>query len=133
MSHANVERLRPVMDEWERGNFEAGAEIASPDLELGAFVSDGMVFSRGQAEIARFLADFFEQWQEYRITVDSLMPLDDSTVVMDGRQHGVGRGSGVEISESLTIVFRFDADQLAAMYWHPDRDEALRVAEGRCK
>jgi SnoaL-like domain len=128
MSQRNVERLRPVVREWERGNFAAGADILSQEVVLSAFVSGGTVVCQGWEEMGRFLRDFFGQWREYRITVEKLRPLDDSTVVLEGRQHGVGKGSGIEISDSLTIVFTFEQGKVTAMYWHPYRDEAFKAA-----
>jgi hypothetical protein len=105
-----------------------GPEIFSPELVLSAFNSDGTVVSRGTEEIRRFLGDFFGQWREYRIAVERLIPLDESTVMLEGRQHGVGKASGIDVSESLTIVFRFEHGEISAMYWHPHRDEALKAA-----
>ena len=128
MSRPPAERLRPVLAEWERGNFEAGWDLLSPSIVLSAFVPDGTVVCHGAQEISRYLAEFFAQWRDYRIKVETVSPLDDSTVVVEGRQIGVGKGSGIEINESLTIVFRFAGDQLAAMHWHPQREEALKAA-----
>jgi SnoaL-like domain len=123
-----IERLRPTLSEWERGNFAAGAEILSPDVLLSGLVADGMVDSRGFEEMAEFLRDFFGQWANYRIEVNQLTPVDDSHVVMEGRQHGVGKHSGIQISESLYIVFCFQDDRVTEMYWHMDRAEALKAA-----
>lgn len=36
--------------------------------------------------------------------------------------------SGLEIRESLFIVFRFASDQLVEMHWHPKREGALQAA-----
>jgi hypothetical protein len=123
-----IERLRPTLREWERGNFAAGAEILSPDVVLSGLVADGMVVSRGFGEMADFLRDFFGQWANYRIEVGGLTQLDDSHVVMEGRQYGEGRHSGIQISETLYIVFCFAADRVTEMYWHIDRAEALKAA-----
>jgi hypothetical protein len=128
MSEENVERLRPVLAEWERGNFAVGGDLLSPTALLSAFISDGMVVCHGGEEIGRFLREFFLQWRDYRIKVEKLVPLDESTVMLQGRQLGIGKGSGIEIDESLTIVFRFKQDRLGAMYWHPHHEEALKAA-----
>ena len=123
-----IERLRPVLVEWERGNFAAGAEIFSADVVLSSFSADGVVVSRGWEEIGVTLRDFFAQWADYRIEVGDLQALDDATFLMAGRQFGVGKRSGIEIVETLYIVFRFEGELVSEMHWHPDRGEALRVA-----
>jgi ketosteroid isomerase-like protein len=128
MSRENVERLRPTLAEWERGNFAAGTELLSPDVTLSAFVPDGWVVARGWEEIGQFLREFFAQWSNYRIEVHELEAVDDSTVMMEGRQIGIGSASGVEITDSLNIVFEFEGDRVVAMYWHPVREAALESA-----
>jgi hypothetical protein len=78
--------------------------------------------------MARYLREFFAQWRHYRIEVESLTPLDDSTVLLEGRQYGIGKRSGAETVDSLNVVFKFDQVRVVAMYWHPDRAEALKAA-----
>lgn len=128
MPRQRIERLRPTLGEWERGNFAAGADILSPDVVLSSFVPGGMVVSRGWEEVGEHLRDVFGQWANYRIEVEHLTEVDDSNVLMEGRQYGVGKRSGIEIADSLHIVFRFTDDRITAMYWHPDRPEALKAA-----
>ena len=128
MSTDNVERLRPVLAEWERGNFAAGADLLASSVVLSAFIPDGTVVCRGREEVERFVAEFFAQWRDYRIKVDALAAVDNATVLLEGRQVGIGTGSGIAIEESLAIVFKFDHDQVAGMYWHPQREQALTAA-----
>jgi len=123
-----MERLRATLAEWEGGNFAAGAEILAPDVTLSSFISDGTVVTHGWDEMGRYLREFFAQWSDYRIEVNELSALNDSTVLMEGRQHGVGKTSGIEITESLNIVFEFDRGQVVAMYWHPRREGAFEAA-----
>ena len=129
MSEQNVARLRPVLAEWERGDFTAGTDIISPDVVLSAFnAPERTVVCHGWEEIRRYLREFLTTWRSYRIEVDRLTPLDDLAVLLEGRQRGVGKGSGVETVDSLYIVFQFDRDQIVAMHWHVDRDGALEAA-----
>lgn len=128
MPEEKLERLRPILAEWERGNFAPGAEVLAPDVWLSAFVPDGMVVAHGWEEISRFLREFLAQWSSYRIEVESLEELDDSAVLMEGRQYGTGKASGVEIADSLNIVFSFEGGRVVAMYWHPERAGALGAA-----
>lgn len=45
-----------------------------------------------------------------------------------GRQLGIGRSSGVEVTQSLYIVFRFADERLTEMHWHMSREGALEAA-----
>jgi ketosteroid isomerase-like protein len=128
MDNQHVDRLRPTLSEWERGNFAAGADVLSPDVVLTSFVADGFVVSRGWEEIGKHLRDVFGQWGDYRIEVEQLTSLDDSSVLMEGRQYGFGKRSGIRIEDSLHIVFRFTGDRVTEMYWHPRREEVLGAA-----
>ena len=62
------------------------------------------------------------------IEVEQLTDLDDANVLMEGRQYGLGRRSGIRIADRLHIVFHFTDDRVTRMYWHPDREEALKAA-----
>jgi hypothetical protein len=128
MSQLRIERLRATLGEWERGNFAAGADILSPDVVLSSFIPDGMVVSHGWEEVGEQLREVFSQWASYRIEVERLIAMDDSNVLMEGRQYGVGKRSGIKISDALYVVFRFTGDRVTEMYWHPDRAEALKAA-----
>jgi SnoaL-like domain len=128
MEHENLERLRPTLAEWERGNLTAGAELLSRDVKLSAYLPGGMVVSHGWEEIGRFVEEIYAQWAHYRIEVQELVALDDATVLMEGRQYGTGRASGIDTTQSLYIVFRLDDGLVTAMYWHPERDGALSEA-----
>ncbi len=129
MPQERIDRLRAVLGEWERGNFAAGAEILSPSVVLSSFVPGGPVVSHGWAAVGRHLRDdVFKQWASYRIEVERLTAVGDSHVLMEGRQYGLGRQSRIEVEDRLHIVFRFSGDVVTEMYWHPDRDEALKAA-----
>jgi ketosteroid isomerase-like protein len=128
MENEHVDRLRPTLAEWQRGNFAAGADVLSPDVVLSSFVSDGFVVSEGWEQIGSHLRDVFEQWRDYRIEVERLVALDDVNVLMEGRQYGLGKRSGIRIEDSLHIVFRFTGDRVTEMFWHPRREEVLEAA-----
>jgi hypothetical protein len=123
-----AERLRPTLEEWERGNFAAGADVLAPDVHVEWFTADGIVVSDGWDQVGTQLREVFEQWADYRIGVGRVEEIGGDVAVMQGSQHGLGKRSGVRVDESLTIVFRFAGDRVAEMFWHPERSDALRAA-----
>ena len=103
-------------------------ESFAPDLLLTGYDSDGTHRARGPEEITDYLRGFFEQFRDYRVEAHGLEQLDGETVLMEGRQFGTGRLSGLEIDETLYIVFRFSSGRLAEMHWHLAREGALEAA-----
>ena len=103
--------------EWEGGNFAAGTNMRGPEVELSTFIRGGKVLCHGTDEIDRYLGEFFAQWRDYHITVERLQPLDEATVVLEGHQHGVGKGSGAKTTDALTIVFKLDRERITVMHW----------------
>jgi ketosteroid isomerase-like protein len=122
------ELLAPILEKWERGDFWAWDECFAPDLLVTGFDADGSHEARGPEEITRYLSGFFQQFRDYRIEVGQLDELSEQVVLMEGRQLGAGRVSGLDIAESLFIVFRFASGRLTEMHWHPKREGALAAA-----
>jgi SnoaL-like domain len=121
--------LRPILERWERGDFSGWDEHFAPDLVLSGFDADGVFRGRGPEEISEKLRNFFRQWRGYRIEAGEFERIDDDFLLMKGRQLATGRLSGVEVTETLYIAFRFDGDLLTEMHWHPRREGALESAE----
>lgn len=120
------ELLLPVL---ERGDFSVWDECFAPDLLVTGFDADGSHEARGPEPITRYLSGFFQQFRDYRIEVGRVDQLSNDVVLMEGRQYGTGRVSGLEISEMLFIVFRFGSGRLTEMHWHAKR-EGARAATG---
>ena len=122
------ELLAPVLERWERGDFWVWDECFAPDLLVTGFDADGSHQGRGPEEITSYLSRFFRQFRNYRIEVGQLDQLSEEIVLMEGRQLGTGRLSGVDIGETLYIVFRFASGRLTEMHWHPKREGAFAAA-----
>ena len=120
--------LAPILKRWGRGDFSGWDECFAPDLLLTAFDADGTHRMRGLEEISDYLGRFFRQFRDYRIKVGQVEQLSDEILLMEGRQLGTGRLSGLEIEETLYVVFRFASGQLKEMHWHPKREGALEAA-----
>jgi ketosteroid isomerase-like protein len=123
-----IELLAPVLERWERGDFWRWDECFASDLLVTGFDADGAHQAHGPEEVTNYLRRFFEQFRDYRIKVGKLDQLSDGTVLMEGQQLGTGRLSGLEVEETLYIVFRFSSGQLTEMHWHPKREGAFEAA-----
>ncbi len=47
MSQENVEIVRGIYAEWERGNMKAGVEVLDPEIAFEAYMPDGRGKDRG--------------------------------------------------------------------------------------
>ena len=125
----SAELVRPIVEGWEQGDFRPRAELVADDLVVTGFTGSGDDVARGAEEIGRYLREFFSEWRDYRIKVERLVEMDDRRVLLEGRQYGVGRTSGISIDESLFVVLVVDDGRVRGMHWHPQRDGALEAAE----
>ena len=128
MAADRIETLRPVYVEWAKGNFAAGSDLLAPDLVHTGFVPEGRVTTRGQEEFGRWLREFFSQWEGYRVEADEFVELDDDTVLVAGRQYARGKGSGVDVEESVFNVWVFRGEEVVGLHFDPDRKRALEAA-----
>ena len=128
-TEAQERLLAPILVRWERGDFTGWDEqLYAPDLVLSGFNADGVFRGRGPEEISTNLRQFFRQFRDYRIEAGEFERISNDLLLMEGRQFATGRLSGVEVSETLYIAFRFDGDRLTEMHWHPSREGALEAA-----
>lgn len=123
-----IATLRPIYEQWARGEFAAGAQLLAPDLVHTGFVPEGRVTTHGVEEFGRWVREFLSQWEGYRVLADEFMQVDDDTVLVSGRQYATGRHSGVEVEESVFNVWVFRGEQVVGLHVDPDRERALEAA-----
>src|SRR6476659_4694093 len=97
MSQENVEIVRSIYADWERGDFSS-ADWAHPQIEFvltgGA---PGAGSWKGIAAMEGAWLDFMRQWADLRVTATEIRELDDERVLALDCTHGYGRTSGIEI------------------------------------
>jgi ketosteroid isomerase-like protein len=123
-----IATLRPIYEQWARGEFGAGAQLLAPDLVHTGFVPEGRVTTHGEEEFGRWVREFLSQWEGYRVLADEFMQVDDDTVLVSGRQYATGRHSGVEVEESVFNVWVFRGEKVVGLHFDPDRERALEAA-----
>ena len=99
MALANLDLVRSIYADWERGDYSSIAEWAHPDIEF--VVADGpepgsWMGLTGMTEAGR---DFLSAWEEYRTEVDEYRELDDERVLVLLRRRGRGKTSGLELGQ----------------------------------
>jgi ketosteroid isomerase-like protein len=128
MSEENVEALRPVYDEWARGNMRAGLELLDPHIVYinrpGLFVT-GTCY--GLEEMQRWMREFLSAWDSYEAHATEFIPGGD-TVVVAFRQVATGSGSGVPVDTETFAVWTFRGNKVIRLEKMPERGEALEAA-----
>ena len=122
-----VERLRPVYEEWARGNWRAGVELFDPGMELRARVGEGLVISRGHQEVSAFLREFFSTFSDYSIEAEEFEERGQC-VLVSGRQRGEGTASGMAVDVPVFQVWAFDGERVEWLLTTPHETEAREAA-----
>jgi ketosteroid isomerase-like protein len=98
MSEENVAALRPVYEEWGRGNFRPRFDLYAPDMEWGwsnEFPGLHGVYRDTEARNSR-LREWLSPWDEWHIEAEEYVTAGEFVVVL-ARYTGRGKGSGVEV------------------------------------
>lgn len=123
-----VEVVRPLVQAWERGDFSETAGTAD-DLVMSGFTADGVEWARGHEEIADYLRRrIFSEFARYWIEVADISAIDEEHLLLQGTQYAVAKASGVEVAESLYVVFALRDGKVSEVHFHQRRDGVLEVA-----
>jgi ketosteroid isomerase-like protein len=97
----NVEVVRSVMADWERGDYSRG-EWAAPDIEYVRADGPEPGSWTGVSEIARANRETLSAWEGYRLQIEDCRELAESRVLVLSRTLARGRRSGMEIESGNT-------------------------------
>lgn len=130
MPQKNVETVRAIYAEWERGNFQAALPVLDREITFETFMpdSDEIVVLHGLERLEGFMRDWFGQWEAYRVTGDEFRAAGTDHVFVAGRQAGIGRRSGVQVDSPGFTVWTFRAGKVVRLLAHYDRGSALEAA-----
>jgi uncharacterized protein len=110
----NVELVRAAIEAFNEGDEKRILELIDPEMEGHDPDRTGEV-ARGIDGFTRFMAEWLENWDDYRIDAKEIIDAGNQVVVL-GRQRGTGKGSGIEIEDNISMVFRV-RDGKAVEYW----------------
>jgi ketosteroid isomerase-like protein len=125
MSRENVEMLRRSYEAYRAADYETAIAVYSDDCE-GPFRPNGRVF-RGPRDIADAMRTWRDTWEDWRFEVEEVIDAGDQVVVRF-HESGRGKGSGVEIDQTVFHVLTVRDGEVVHWSAHFDRDEALEAA-----
>jgi ketosteroid isomerase-like protein len=125
---ANLDLVRSIYADWERGDFFKRTDWAHPEME-GVWVGGPEPRSRkGLADVAAEQREFLRAWRDFRVVPVDYRELDGERVLALTRRTGRGRTSGVEVGElwsKAANVFHIRDGTAIRLVFYWDRDRAL--------
>jgi ketosteroid isomerase-like protein len=128
VSQENVEIVRSSWEARNRGDRGAALARFARDCEFDYSSSKGLspVIVRGLGAFTRRLDEGAEVWDELRWEADEFIDAGDA-VVVPGRLHGRGRGSGAETVARAVEVFWLAHGKVVRWRLCHDRAQALEA------
>lgn len=127
MAPGNVDLIRPIYEEWGRGNWNPHFEAYDPEMEWGwsdEFPDLAGVFTDGRSPNPRLRA-WLSGWEHWRAEADDYLEFGDYVVVL-ATYRGTGKGSGVEIAQEGAHVFKVRDGKVVRLEIFADRERAIR-------
>jgi len=127
MASANLQLVRSIWADWERGDYRS-SEWAHPEIEY--VIADGPDLHSwtGLAGMAEGYRYFLSTWENFRSEVDEYRELDDERVLVLVQFSGSGKTSGVELAQLRTKgakLFHVRDGQITRNIFYFDRERAL--------
>jgi uncharacterized protein len=126
MPPGNADLLRPIYEEWSRGNWRLSFDVYDPDMEWGwsdEFPGLAGVFCDREDPNPR-LRSWFSEWENWRAVAEDYLKLGNHVVVL-ATYHGRGKGSGVEINQEGAHVFEFRDGKVIRLEIFASRERAI--------
>jgi ketosteroid isomerase-like protein len=123
----NLDLVRSIFADWERGEFQSTG-WAHPGIEF--VFADGPSPGRwtGLASMREGFGDFVSAWSDYRVVVDEYRELDDDRVLVLTHRAGRGKASGLDlelVSSGGAAIFYLRDHKVIQQVMYLDRDRAL--------
>jgi ketosteroid isomerase-like protein len=127
MASANMNLVRSIFADWERGDFRS-VQWAHPGIEW--VMADGPVPGcwTGLGGMTEGWREFRSVWEEYRFEADEYRELDGERVLVLGRFSGRGKKSGLELGQIRSKAARLlhvRGGKVTRLVIYLDRERAL--------
>jgi uncharacterized protein len=130
LAPSNVDLIRPIYEEWGRGNWRPRFDVYHPKMEWGwsdEFPGLAGVYEDHEDPNPRLVA-WLNGWENWRAEADEFLEFGDHVVVL-ATYHGRGRGSGVEISQEGAHVFELRDGKVVRLEIFASRAKALQSVQ----
>ena len=121
-----IETTRELYDAFNRGDIEAILARLDPEVEIHDPDRTGTTH-RGPEGYRAFIEEWLESWEWYSVEVREVIRNGDH-VLVDLVQAGVGKGSGIEVTQPFTQVLTFRDGKVARFMIFAERADGERAA-----
>jgi ketosteroid isomerase-like protein len=123
----NVELVRSLYANWERGDYSSGGEWADPEIEW--VIADGPDPGtwRGVAGMAEGFRASFGVWTDVHAEVEEYRELDGERVLVLEWRRARGKASGLDLSRMRSegaVVFHLRDGKVARLVFYWERARA---------
>lgn len=109
MSSANVDLVRSIFAEWERGDFSRD-DWADPEIELVRPEALGDNVLKGRESSSGGWREWLNAWKDFRAEAHEYLSLDDEHVLVVGRMSGTGQAERTRADTEIWAKIWSDAD-----------------------
>ncbi len=132
MSSANLDLVRSIFADWERGDYSS-AEWAHPGIEYVIVEGPEPGSRTGLAGMRAAWREFLSAWDEWRIFADEYRELDDERVRVLVRSSGRSKTSGLELGQGKrggSCLFHVRSGKVTRLVVYYDFDGLLAPESG---
>jgi uncharacterized protein len=126
VARGNADLIRPLFEEWGRGNWRPRFGVYHEHMEWGwsdEFPGLGGVCEDERNPNPRMRA-WLREWEDWRAEADEFLELGDYVVVLTS-YHGRGKVSGAEVHQKGAHVFKLRDGQVVRLEIFADRQRAI--------
>jgi ketosteroid isomerase-like protein len=130
MAPGNADLIRPIYDEWGRGNWTPRFDVYHPEMEWGwseEFPGLAGVYQDNAHPNPRLRA-WLSEWDGWHAVPEDFLEIGDHVVVLTSHR-GRGKGSGIEIRQEGAHVFELRDGKVVRLEIFASRDRALQSVE----
>jgi uncharacterized protein len=130
MASGNADLIRPIYEEWGRGNWRPAFDVYHPEMEWGwsdEFPGLAGVFEDRRDPNPRLHA-WLSEWDHWRAVAEEFLEIGDHVVVL-ATYLGTGKGSGVEIRQEGAHVFELRDGRVVRLEIFASRERALQSVQ----
>ena len=123
---ANLDLVRSVYADWERGDYFTSTDWADPEIEFVVMDGPNPGALRGVAALGDNWREFQGAWEDYSLKAEDYRQLDDERILVMTRLSGRGKASGLEVTQTgsrAATIFTVRKGQVRKLvvYWDGDR------------
>jgi ketosteroid isomerase-like protein len=127
VASANLDLVRSIYADWERGDFSA-ADWADANIELVFADGPDPGSWRGLGGMAKGARDLFRAWEGVMAETEGYRELDGERVLVLDRRRGRGKTSGLELGRLRTggaTLWQLHDGRVTKLVIYFDRDSAF--------